>query len=51
MLHFENKYCKIVSPSGMPGVYKVVSKKGMYNDQYYQSLASAKMSIGINPNF
>ena len=37
---YENKYCKIVFIDG--GVYKTISKKGHYNDQYNLTLQDAK---------
>jgi len=48
-IHYKNKYCKIVSPEYMPGVYKVVSLKNKYNDQYFTTLEQAKKSIGLIP--
>ena len=44
---YENKYCMIVSPDNMPGVYKLQSKTDKYSDVYYTSLPEALRSIGV----
>lgn len=45
-IHYENKWCKIVSKDTF---YVLQSKSDKYNDQYFQTLSEAKKSIGINP--
>ena len=42
---FQNKWCKIVYRGTL---IVLVSKHDKYNDQYFNSLAEAKRSIGIN---
>lgn len=42
---FQNKWCKIVYRGTL---IVLVSKQDKYNDQYFNSLAEAKRSIGIN---
>ena len=44
-IHYENKWCKIVS---IDTYYVLQSKSDKYNDQYFQTLSDAKRSIGID---
>ena len=41
---YQNKWCKIVSKET---IYILKSKSGKYNDQYFNSLPSAKQYIGV----
>jgi len=41
---YENTWCKIVSRGGY---YVLISKSGKYNDQYFNTLDSAKKYIGV----
>ena len=42
---YQNKWCKIVYRGTL---IVLVSKKDIYNDQYFTTIEQAKKSIGIN---
>lgn len=44
---FQNKWCRVVLIDNTMGVYKLVSKSGKYNDQYFTSLSDLEKSIGM----
>lgn len=41
---YQNKWCKIVSKDTF---YVLISKRGIYNDQYFLTLDAAYKAIGI----